>query len=48
MDVERLISEHHPAKAIWTLVGRLNLSAFYQAIESRRRKGDGRQLIHNC
>jgi hypothetical protein len=34
VDVERLISEDHPARAIWTLVGRLDLSPFYRAIES--------------
>jgi hypothetical protein len=26
VDVERLIGEDHPARAIWTLVGRLDLS----------------------
>jgi hypothetical protein len=31
VDVEHLIGEDHPARAIWALVGRLNLSAFYQA-----------------
>ena len=44
VDVEHLISEDHPAKAIWTLVGRLNLSAFYQAIESSTEDG-GRPAI---
>jgi hypothetical protein len=39
-----LISEDHPARAIWTLVGRLNLSAFYQAIESSTEEG-GRPAI---
>jgi transposase len=39
VDVEHLISEDHPARAIWTLVGRLNLSAFYQAIESSTEEG---------
>jgi hypothetical protein len=34
VDVEKLISEDHPARAIWTLVGRLDLSPFYRAIES--------------
>ena len=34
VDVDKLIAEDHRARAIWTLVGRLNLSAFYQAIES--------------
>src|SRR5258708_8837920 len=38
-DVEKLISEDHPARAIWALVGRLNLSAFYRAIESSVEEG---------
>ena len=32
MDVERLIEEDHPARAIWELVGRLDLSRYYAAI----------------
>ncbi|MGC2663962.1 MAG: transposase, partial [Candidatus Acidiferrales bacterium] len=44
VDVEHLISEDHPARAIWTLVGRLNLSAFYQAIENSTEEG-GRPAI---
>ena len=44
VDVEHLIGEDHPARAIWTLVGRLNLSAFYQAIESSTEEG-GRPAI---
>jgi transposase len=39
VDVERLIEEDHLARAIWALVGRLNLSAFYQAIESSAEEG---------
>jgi transposase len=39
VDVERLIEEDHLARAIWTLVGGLNLSAFYQAIESSAEEG---------
>jgi transposase len=39
VDVERLIDEDHPARAIWTLVGRLNLSAFYLTIESSAEEG---------
>jgi transposase len=39
VDVERLISEDHPARAIWTLVGRLDLSPFYRAIESSAQEG---------
>jgi transposase len=44
VDVEHLISEDHLARAIWTLVGRLNLSAFYQGIESSTEEG-GRPAI---
>jgi transposase len=39
IDVERLIGEDHPARAIWTLVGRLDLSAFYRGIESSAEEG---------
>ncbi|MGB6499474.1 MAG: IS1182 family transposase [Candidatus Acidiferrum sp.] len=39
VDVERLIGEEHPARAIWTLVGRLDLSSFYQGIESSTEAG---------
>ena len=39
VDVDKLIAEDHRARAIWTLVGRLNLSAFYQAIESSTEEG---------
>jgi transposase len=39
VDVETLISEDHPARAIWTLVGRLNLSPFYRAIDSSVEEG---------
>jgi transposase len=39
VDVERLIGEDHPARAIWALVGRLNLRAFYQAIASSAEEG---------
>ncbi len=39
VDVEHLIGEDHPARAIWALVGRLNLSAFYRAIESSTEEG---------
>ncbi len=44
VDVEQLIGEDHPARAIWALVGRLNLRAFYQAIESSTEEG-GRPAI---
>jgi transposase len=39
IDVERLIGEDHPARAIWTLVGRLDLSPFYRGIESSAEEG---------
>lgn len=34
IDVERLIEEDHPARAIWALVGRLDLSRFYERIKA--------------
>src|SRR6202140_4705325 len=39
VDVEHLIGEEHPARAIWALVGRLDLSPFYRAIESSEEEG---------
>src|ERR1700684_660690 len=39
VDVEKLIGEDHPARAIWTLVGRLDLTPFYRAIESSAEEG---------
>src|SRR5271165_5947495 len=39
VDVGRLIGEDHPARAIWALVGRLDLSAFYRTIESSAEEG---------
>ena len=44
VDVERLIGEDHRARAIWTLVGRLDLSRFYETIESSVQEG-GRPAI---
>src|SRR5882757_9718859 len=44
VDVERLIGEEHAARAIWTLVGRLDLSLFYRGIESSTEDG-GRPAI---
>ena len=32
IEVERLIEADHPARAIWELVGRLDLSRYYAAI----------------
>jgi len=34
IDVERLLEADHPARAIWEFVGRLDLSRFYEQIES--------------
>src|SRR5713226_1962247 len=39
MDVERLVGDDHPARAIWALVGRLDLRGFYQSIESSTEEG---------
>jgi transposase len=39
VDVEHLISEDHRVRAIWTLVGRLDLSRFYEDIGSRVEEG---------
>jgi len=39
VEVEHLIGEDHPARAIWALLGQLNLSGFYQAIESSAEEG---------
>src|SRR5208337_4260738 len=39
VDVERLIGEDHSARAIWSLVGRMDLSAFYRAIDSNAEEG---------
>ncbi len=34
-DLEALVAEEHPARGIWALVERLDLSAFYDEIEAR-------------
>src|SRR5215469_1953872 len=34
VDVEQLIAEDHPARAIWQLVGKLDLSSFYKGISA--------------
>ena len=39
MDVEHLIGEDHPARAIGALLRRLNLGAVYQASESSAEEG---------
>jgi transposase len=50
VDVERLIEEEHPARAIWALSGQLSLESFYAPIEATdgvagRRPWDPRLLI---
>src|ERR1017187_5186106 len=39
VDVEQLIGEDHPARAIWELVGRLDLEGFYAGIECSEEEG---------
>ena len=39
VDVERLIAEDQRARAIWMLVGRLDLGHFYESIESSAEEG---------
>ena len=39
VDTERLIGEDHLARAIWALVGRLDLRRFYEGIESSAAEG---------
>jgi len=34
VEVEKLVEEDHPVRAIWELVGRMNLGSFYAEIES--------------
>jgi len=34
VDVEKLVEEDHPVRAIWELVGRLDLEPFYAEIEA--------------
>jgi len=34
IDIEQLIPEDHPARALWELTGRLNLAFFYEGIRS--------------
>ena len=34
VDVERLVDEDHPARAIWAFVSRLDLDAFYAPIKA--------------
>src|SRR5665213_297266 len=39
VDVEQLIGEDHAARAIWELVGRLDLTGFYEGIECSEEEG---------
>ena len=39
VDVEQLIGEDHPARAIWELAGRLDLDGFYEGIECSEEEG---------
>jgi transposase len=39
VDVERLVDEDHPARAIWALIGRMDLGQFYQGIASSAEEG---------
>src|SRR5207249_4323045 len=39
VDVEQLIGEDHGARAIWDLVGRLDLEGFYAGIECNAEEG---------
>src|ERR1700686_1316049 len=39
VDVEKLIGEDHAARAIWALIGRLDLRRFYEHIESSAEEG---------
>jgi hypothetical protein len=48
VDVERLIEEDHAARAIWELVGRLDLRGSTRASRAVRRKAGGRRSIRNC
>ena len=48
VDVEKLIGEDHPARAIWALVGRLDLHRFYDKIESSAAEGGRPAFDRNC
>jgi transposase len=39
VDVERLVDDDHLARALWALVGRLDLSTFYRGIASSAEEG---------
>jgi hypothetical protein len=48
VEVENLIEPDHTARAIWELVGRLDLSGFTAEIESVEGEGVGRPTIRSC
>ena len=39
VDVEQLIEQDHEARAIWAMVGRLDMSEFYEGIDSSAEEG---------
>ena len=47
VDVEQLIGEDHAARAIWELVGRLDLTGFYEGIECSEEEGGRPSLCRN-
>jgi hypothetical protein len=48
VDVERLVDQGHPARAIWMLVGRLDCGDSTKASRAARKKAGARRLIRNC
>jgi hypothetical protein len=48
VDMERLVGEDHPARAIWTLIGHMDLRQFIKASRAARKKAGGRRSIRNC
>ena len=47
LDVEQLIAQDHAARAIWELVGRLELSSFYEKVKAWKGVPDSRPLIRD-
>ncbi|SPE18514.1 conserved hypothetical protein [Candidatus Sulfotelmatomonas gaucii] len=45
VDIEALVSEDHPARNIWSFVGRLNLEAFVEDVRATEGRA-GRDAIH--
>ena len=45
-DLEALVPDDHPVRAIWALTERLDLSEFYADIEARVRRRGGRRPTH--